>query len=98
MGPAAVVLVHDDEKGTIAERVKSVAKLDGDIGVDGLFRLGRLFLGVVIPTEVTSATNTADCSIFARITRARSGLPPECLYKNQMMTLAGPAIRGMLAW
>ena len=27
------------------------------------------------PTVVTSATNTVDCSIFSRITCAKSGLP-----------------------
>src|SRR5271166_4244834 len=45
VGAAAIVLVHHHEEGTIAERVKGVAELDGNIGIDDLFWLRRLFLG-----------------------------------------------------
>ena len=37
IGAAAVMLVHYHEQGTIAERVKGVAELDGNVGIDDLF-------------------------------------------------------------
>ena len=52
------------------------------LGLMTFFRCVSFVWVVVIATLVTSATNTALCSIFSRITRARSGLPGISILAN----------------